>query len=200
MSVIHALLKAIQAALFLIFVAVATGYITMWLAMEKDMVQLPRLIGVDSTRALEVLREQGLQPKVTGKEFSELVAKDAVISQRPASGSWVKKTSEIRLVVSRGGDAVVLPSLAGLSLADATRALQARGFTLGRVAHAHSPTHPKGEVIAHDPEADVPIRRGSPVALLVSLGQPEEPTEILTPPSSTYQKVLGGEGAPTRAP
>ncbi len=194
------LLKGIEAALFLIFVAFATGYITMWLAMEKDMVQLPRLIGADSTQALELLREQGLQPKVTGKEFSELVAKDAVISQRPASGSWVKKNSEIRLVVSRGGDAVVLPNLAGLPLADAKQSLQSRGLTLGRVAQVHSSAHAKGEVIAQDPETSVPIRRGSAVALLVSLGQQEEPVEILTPPTPAYQNVLGGEGAPTRTP
>lgn len=200
MRVFHLLLRGIEAALFLIFVAFATGYITMWLVMEKDMVQLPRVIGVDSTRAMELLREEGLQPKVTGKEFSELMVKEAVISQRPASGSWVKKNSEIRLVVSRGGDAVVLPNLAGLSLADAKQSLQARGLTLGRVAQAHSPTHPKGEVIAQDPEESVPIRRGSPVALLVSLGQPEEPTENLTPPRPTYQDSLGGEGAPKGIP
>ena len=200
MRLLHLLLRGIGAALFLSFVAVATGYITMWLTMEKAMVQLPRAIGIDSTRALELLREQGLQPRVTGKEFSEQVEKDAVLSQRPASGSWVRKGSEIRLVVSRGSDAVTLPGLAGLPLPQAKRLIQAQGLTLGRVAQVHSLEHPKGEVIAQDPEASVPIRRGSPVALLVSLGRPEEPAEIMTPPSPTYQNVLGGEGAPMRMP
>ena len=200
MRLLHLLLRGIGGALFLTFVAVATGYITMWLAGEKDMVQLPRVIGIDATRALELLREQGLQPRVTGKEFSEHVEKDAVLSQRPASGSWVRKGSDIRLVVSRGSDAVTLPGLAGLPLPQAKRLIQAQGLTLGRVAQAQSPEHPKGEVIAQDPEASAPIRRGSAVALLVSLGQPEEPADILTPPSPTYQNLLGGEGGPTRAP
>ena len=200
MTLLQTFVRGIGAALFLIFVAAATGYITMWLATEKNMVQLPRLIGLDSTRALELLREQGLQPRVTGREYSEQAEKDAVLSQRPASGSWVRKNSEIRLVVSRGGDAVALPSLAGLPLPHAKLILQANGLTLGRVAQVHSSEYPKGEVIAQDPEASATVRRGRPIALLVSLGRPEEPAETLTPPTPTYQKVFGGEGAPTRTP
>ncbi|MBI2902784.1 MAG: hypothetical protein HYY12_04260, partial [Candidatus Methylomirabilis oxyfera] len=53
---------------------------------------------------------------------------------------------------------------------------------------------------AQDPEAGILSRRGSAIALLVSLGQPEEPADILTPPSPTFRNILGGEGAPTRVP
>lgn len=200
MTIIRLLFKGIGAALFLIVVALATGYITMWLAMDKDTVQLARVIGMDSTAALELLRQQGLQPKVTGREHSEQVPKDAVLSQRPASGTWVRKNGEVRLVVSRGSDAVVLPSLSGLPLPQAQRLLLQQGFTVGRVAQVHSPDRPKGEVIAQDPEAGVLSRRGSSVALLVSLGRPEEPADILTPPSPTFRNILGGEGAPMRTP
>ena len=194
------LVKGIRAALFLTVVAIATGYVTMWLVTEKDKVQLPRVIGMESNAALELLREQGVQPKVSGREYSEEVPKDAVLSQRPASGSWVRKDSEVRLVVSRGTDAVALPSLAGLPLAEAQRVIQQHGLTVGRLARVHSSEHPKGEVIAQDPEAGALTRRGSPVALLLSLGQPEEPAAILTPPSEHYRSLFGGEGAPMKAP
>jgi len=200
MRLLRLLVKGIRAALFLAALAIATGYITMWLVTEKDKVQLPRVIGMDSNAALELLREQGVQPKVSGREYSEEVVKDAVLSQRPASGSWVRKDSEVRLVVSRGTDAVALPSLAGLPLAEAQRVIQERGLTIGRVARVHSLEHPKGEVIAQDPEAGALTRRGSPVALLLSLGQPEEPAAILTPPGQPYRSLFGGEGAPMRAP
>ncbi len=200
MKLLRLLIKGVGAALFLTVVAAATGYITMWLATDKDKVQLPRVIGMDSTAALELLREQGFQSKVSGKEYSEEVPKDAVLSQRPASGSWVQKNSEVRLVVSRGSDAVALPSLAGLPLAQAQRLLQEHGLTLGRVAQVHSSEYAKGEVIAQDPEAGALTRRGSPVALLLSLGQPEEPAAILTPPGQNSRSLSGGEGAPMRAP
>ena len=103
-------------------------------------------------------------------------------------------------MVSRGSDAVALPSLAVLLLPEAQRVLQEHGLTAGRVAKVHSPEHPKGEVIAQDPEAGALIRRGSPVALLLSLGQPEEPAAILTPPSEHYRSLFCGEGAPMKAP
>jgi len=200
MRLLNLLVRGIVAALFLTVVAGATALITMWVATDKDKAQLPRVIGMDSTAALDLLREQGFQPKVSGREYNETVPKDAVISQRPSSGTWVRKNSEIRLVVSRGSDAVALPSLAGLPLPEAQRLLQEHGLTAGRVAKVHSPEHPKGEVIAQDPEAGALIRRGSPVALLLSLGEPEEPAATLTPPGQHYRDLFGGEGAPLRAP
>src|SRR5574337_57380 len=183
MRLTRLLVKGLSAVLMLLAVAVVSGAITIWLATEKDKVQLPRVIGMNSTTALELLRAHGLQPKVSGQEFNETVPKDAVLFQRPASGSWVQKNSEVRLVVSQGGDAVALPHLAGLPLPQAQQLLQRYGFTLGRVAQVHSSERPKGEVIAQDPEAGALVRRGSPIAVLLSLGPLEEPPPVLTPPS-----------------
>lgn len=200
MKLLHLLFRGARAVLFLVVVTLCSAYITMWLATDRDMVQLPRVIGIDATAATELLREQGVQPKVSGREFSEQVAKDAVLSQRPASGSWVRKNSEVRLIVSKGGDAVALPSLAGLPLADARRVLLEHGLTLGRVAEVHSPERDKGQVIAQDPEAGAPVRRGSAVALLVSLGQREKEAEATTPLGQLFRNILGGEGGPRQTP
>jgi hypothetical protein len=177
------LVKGFSAALILTAVAVVSGAITMWLAAERDKVQLPRVIGMASTAALELLREAGLQPKVSGREYNEAVPKDAVLFQRPASGSWVQKNSEVRLVVSQGSDAVALPNLTGLPLPEAEQLLQRFGFTLGRVARVHSSERQTGEVIAQDPEIGALVRRGSSVAVLLSLGPFDEPTPALMPPS-----------------
>lgn len=174
MRFLRLLRKKLAAILILTAVAIVSGTITMWLAAEKDKVRLPRVIGMDSTAALVLLIEQGLQPKVSGREYSEKIPKDAVLSQRPASGTWVRKNSEVRLVVSQGSDVVVLPNLTGLPLPQAKQILQGYGLTLGRVAQVHSSEYPKGEVIAQDPEAGALIRRGSPVAMLLSLGSLDE--------------------------
>lgn len=171
--------KRLAAALIFIAVAVVSGAITMWLAADKDKMRLPRVIGMDSAAALELLRERGLQPKVSGREYSEEVPQGAVIFQRPASGSWVKKNSEVRLVISQGSDAVATPSLAGLPLSEAKALLQESGVVLGRMAQVHSSERQKGEVIAQDPEAGALVHRGSPVAVLLSLGQSEESRSFL---------------------
>ncbi len=179
MKLLRLLGKGLAAALILTAVAIVSGAITVWLATDKDKVQLPRVIGMNATAALELLREQGLQPKVSGREYNETVPQDAIIFQRPASGSWVQKNSEVRLVVSQGSDAVALPGLAGLPLPQAQQLLQRYGFSLGRVAKVHSAERPNGEVIAQDPEAGALVRRGSPVAVLLSLGQSEESNSFL---------------------
>ena len=171
MRLFRLLAKGLTAALILTAVALVSGAITVWLMAEKDKVQLPRVIGMDSAAAIDLLRQQGLQPKVAGREYNEEVPQNAILFQRPASGSWVQKNSEVRLVISQGSDAVALPSLAGLPLSEATALLHTSGITLGRVAQVHSSERPKGEIIAQDPEAGAVVRRGSPVAVLVSLGQ-----------------------------
>lgn len=171
--------KGLAWALILTAVAVVSGAITVRLATEKDKVQLPRVIGMDATAALELLREQGLQPKVSGREYNEGVPQNAILFQRPASGSWVQKNSEVRLVVSQGSDAVALPNLTGLPLPEAEQLLQRFGFSLGRVVRVHSSERQTGEVIAQDPEAGAIVRRGSPVAVLLSLGQSEESNSFL---------------------
>ncbi|MBZ0159663.1 MAG: PASTA domain-containing protein [bacterium] len=191
MRLFRLLRKGLAAALILTTVALVTGVITMWLAAEKDKVQLPRVIGMDSTAALELLRKQGLQPKVSGREYSETIQQDAIIFQRPASGSWVQKNSKVRLVVSQGSDAVVLPNLTGLPLPEVQQLLQRYGFTLGRVVRVHSSERPNGEVIAQDPEAGALVRRGSPVAILLSLGSLEEPAPVLMPPTLSSLKSPG---------
>ena len=171
MKLLRLLGKGLKAALILAAVALVSGTITVWLTAEKDKVQLPRVIGMDATAAIELLRARELQSKVSGQEYNEEVPQHAVIFQRPASGSWVQKNSEVRLVVSQGSDAVALPSLAGLPLPQAQQLLQRYGFTLGRVARVHSSERQSGEVVAQDPETGTLVRRGSPVAVLLSLGQ-----------------------------
>ncbi|MBI2882900.1 MAG: PASTA domain-containing protein [Candidatus Methylomirabilis oxyfera] len=183
MKLLRLLGKGLAAVLILTAVAIVSGAITVWLATDKDKVQLPRVIGMNATAALELLREQGLQPKVSGREYNEAVPQDAIIFQRPASGSWVQKNSEVRLVVSQGSDAVALPNLTRLPLPEAEQLLQRFGFTLSRVVRVHSSERPTGEVIAQDPEAGALIRRGSSVAVLLSLGPLEEPAPALTLPS-----------------
>lgn len=184
----------LAAVLVLTAVAIVSGAVTMWLAAEKGKMRLPKVIGMDSTSALALLRDQGFQPKMSGQEYSEETQKGAVLFQRPASGSWVRKDSTVRLVVSQGSSAVALPDLSGLPLSKVRQLLRQHGVTLGRMGHVHSSERPMGEVIAQDPEAGTLVRRGSSVAVLLSLGPLEEPAPVLTLPSLSLLELLGLTG------
>jgi len=150
--------------------ALVSGYLTMQLVKEKGKVEVPDLQGLAAATAIERLRELGFQPRVVRGEHSEKVPKGAVIIQKPDPGSRLRRGSEIRLVVSRGGDQVIVPDLTGLGVTEASQVLIERGLALGRTARVHSDGYPENQVIAQDPQPGSLLSLGSPVDLLVSLG------------------------------
>ena len=153
---------------------VLTGFLAwygaMQLALEKDRVAVPRVIGMEAVAATQRLQEEGFQPVITSEEYSDRAPVGAVVSQRPPSGIRARKGGDVRLTVSKGGDVLLLPTLMGGPLTRARRILVDGGLLLGRVTQIHSAEYPAGDVIAQDPPPGTPVRRGTAVDLLVSLG------------------------------
>jgi len=78
----------------------------------------------------------------------------------------------VRLTVSRGRDETLAPDLTGQPLPQAQRLLAEQGLVLGPTAKVHT-SLPTGVVIAQNPPAGFPTRRGTAVSVLISLGEPE---------------------------
>lgn len=171
-------LKAAGALLGMAGLAILAGYVAMNLALEKDKVQVPNTIGMDLKEAAALVREVGLQPRMVAEEYSRTIPRGGVITQTPPGGVRVRKNKEVRLTVSRGSDEILAPSVTGGPLTRAQRTLAEHGMTVGLVARAHSATFPADEVIAQDPPAGFPARRGGAMNLLVSLGR-EDPYYVM---------------------
>jgi beta-lactam-binding protein with PASTA domain len=171
---LYRLLRAASICLGLVALAMFSGYVAMYLAMEEDRVPIPRTVGLDSVAASALIREAGLVPHVVGEEFSATIPKGHVTSQRPSRGTRLKVGSEVRLFVSRGSDQLEAPELAGVVLPQARRILAESGLTLGPITQIHSDAHARETVMAQDPPAGAPAVRGAIVRLLVSLGPLEE--------------------------
>ncbi|RLV48069.1 Stk1 family PASTA domain-containing Ser/Thr kinase [Nocardioides mangrovicus] len=78
-----------------------------------------------------------------------------------------------RLLKQDDGPAqTAVPSLVGLTQAQAELALKQNDLKLGEVTQAASKTVPKGSVISSDPVAGKSLDEGSTVALVVSTGKP----------------------------
>jgi eukaryotic-like serine/threonine-protein kinase len=75
-----------------------------------------------------------------------------------------------RSLLSGGSGEVNTPRLIGLSLQDAEATLAAKGLAVGKVSSAYDPKVPKGSVVDQDPTADILLKRGDTVDLVVSLG------------------------------
>ncbi len=163
---------AIGAGLFAL--ALTSGFVAMHLVMEKDRVEVPRVVGLDSVAASELIREAKFTPRVVAEEFSDKIRKGYVSSQHPGRGTRAKLGSEVRLFISRGSDQLAVPNVAGGTLPQAQRSLAEAGLALGPVTRIHSEAHQRDTVIGQDPPAGAPAIRGATVRLLQSLGPWEE--------------------------
>jgi beta-lactam-binding protein with PASTA domain len=158
----------------LLALGIVSAYVAMELVMERDRVEVPRVVGVDSVAAGQLIREVGLTPRVVAEEFSDKIPKGRVTTQRPSGGTRAKGGSEVRLFLSRGTDQLEVPTLTGITLAQAQRSLAEVGLALGPVTTIHSDVHARETIIAQDPPAGASAIRGATVRLLESLGPWEE--------------------------
>ncbi|MGQ0830801.1 MAG: protein kinase domain-containing protein [Microthrixaceae bacterium] len=92
------------------------------------------------------------------EEFSDTVKAGLVIGLRPAEGTSAPRDSEVQVVVSRGPDLVVVPSIKGTTLEGAVAKLEAAGLKAGEV---FGPAN--GKPSDTDPSAGAKVKRGSTV-------------------------------------
>ena len=155
-------------AVLLSVLAVAGGaYAAMQLATPTHPV--PRLVDqpLAAARTAAGRFEFGLD--VT-RRYDEAAPKDTVLEQRPVAGTKLKEGKSVAVVVSDGPPPRAVPSLAGMSEAQAREALAAAGFAANVVQEPHD-TIPKGTVISWAPsEGEQP--KGTTVAVKVSSGPP----------------------------
>ena len=171
---LHGLLRVLGIFTGLVALAAVSGFVAMQIVMERDRVEVPRAVGLDSVAASELVKEAGLTVRVIAEEFSARIPKGHVSSQRPTAGMRAKLGSEVRLILSRGTDQLEVPNLAGDTLPQAQRLLAEAGLSLGRITRIHSDIHAQETIIAQDPPAGATATRGAAVALLQSLGSWEE--------------------------
>lgn len=165
-------LKVIGIGIGLVLLSILSGYITMNIFLERDRIAVPVVIGLELKEAARQLREVGLQPRMAGEEYHAAFQKGAVISQSPSGGSRILKNKQVRLTISKGSGETLIPDLVGRPLTRAQRLLAEEGLVPANIGRVHA-SLPADVVIAQDPPAGFPARRGSAVSLLISLGEPE---------------------------
>jgi hypothetical protein len=101
-----------------------------------------------------------------GAEYTYTVAaRDRSTDQNTTAAS---PAASVRIPGTSANDPV--PDVVGMTESNARAAIVAGGFTVGTVSTAGSPTVPAGDVISQDPAAGAQASAGSPVHIVVSLG------------------------------
>ncbi|MFE0795421.1 Stk1 family PASTA domain-containing Ser/Thr kinase [Streptomyces mutabilis] len=134
-----------------------------------DTVKLPDVEGYRLDRARTVLKDEGLEPGMVTRAFSEEVPKGFVISTKPKTGTTVRAGSAVALVVSKGSP-IDVPDVTGDDLADARAELTEAGLKVKVAQKQVNSEYDKGQVARQTPGSGSRAAEGDTVTLTVSKG------------------------------
>ena len=129
--------------LFCLSVGVSAYIALTFIIKSEDTVIVPDLTGKDLVYSLELLTNLGLNTKVRGSEYSETVPKNHIIFQDPDPGSEIKKDRDIRIIISKGPQNVIMPNLEGISIQQARIIAEENGLCVGKISHTYSDSKKK---------------------------------------------------------
>nr|WP_205615274.1 Stk1 family PASTA domain-containing Ser/Thr kinase [Streptomyces harenosi] len=134
-----------------------------------EFVKLPDLAGYRLDKARTVLRQEGLEPGMVTRAFSEDVPEGFVISTHPATGTRVRAGAAVALTVSKGRP-VEVPDVTGEDLDEAKAALEEAGLKVRVSADQVTSEYDKGQVARQSPGSGRRAAEGDTVTLTLSKG------------------------------
>lgn len=132
-------------------------------------VRVPDVDGYRLDRARSVLKDEGLEPGMVTRAFSEGVPRGFVISTEPGKGTKVRAESAVALTVSKGRP-VDVPDVTGDDLQDARAELEEAGLEVEIAAERVNSEHDAGQVARQTPEPGRRAAEGDTVTLTPSKG------------------------------
>ncbi|MFJ7345463.1 Stk1 family PASTA domain-containing Ser/Thr kinase [Streptomyces sp. NPDC101110] len=134
-----------------------------------ETVRVPALAGRKLGEARELLKDDGLEPGMVTRQFSEDVPRGSVVSARPADGTKVRAGTAVELVVSKGAP-IDIPDVTGSDEADARTELTEAGLKV-KIAteQVNSSEYDKGQVVRQTPASGT-AAEGDTVTLTLSKG------------------------------
>jgi serine/threonine protein kinase len=149
-------------------------------------VTIPDVSGKTQAQATAALQAVGLKVGKVTRQSSELVAKDRVISTSPPANSQLQAGKSVDLLISSGKPLATVPSVVGLSQADAEDALR-RANLNPQVVQDPTCLDASGNVCRQDPAAGQQVVEGSTVTIYVPVtgGSPSPTPSDTTSPTPT---------------
>ncbi len=161
------------AGLFFAFLIIAglSAYFTLSIMVKsEDTVIVPHFVGKDIIYVLEFMDELGLNTRVKGSEFSNVVPKNHIIFQDPEPGTEIKKGRDVKIIISKGTSTVLIPNLQGRSAQQARIIFEENDLCWGQISKIYHDSIEKDDVITQFPYPGSKVKKGRCVDLLISLG------------------------------
>ncbi|MFD7715716.1 Stk1 family PASTA domain-containing Ser/Thr kinase [Streptomyces sp. NPDC059814] len=145
------------------------GSVTLVVSRGPEIVKVPDVEGVALAEARRKLAKAGLVPGMTTKEFSEDAEAGEVVRTDPEAGTERRADSAIAIVVSKGSP-VDVPDVTGLSVEDATDALDEEGLKAKVLPGRVNSSEDAGDIAEQSPTEGREAAEGDTVTLTVSKG------------------------------
>lgn len=158
--------------------AVAYYSVSLFTKSAKEII-LPELRGKNIIYVLETLTHLGLNPKLHGTRFDDIIPKYGVTFQDPAPGTTIKKGRDVVIYISKGHKENIIPDLRQVPLKIALLTLERKEFKTGTLSYVYSDKTGKDQVIAQYPPAFSTVKSNSLCSFLVSRGP--EPMALVMP-------------------
>ncbi|MFD0867211.1 PASTA domain-containing protein, partial [Tessaracoccus lubricantis] len=171
---VHRRRRIVALVLLVLLVAGAAG-VGSWWWLDGRFTTVPAMSTLNETVAREAASANALKV-VRAEAYSETVPAGVVISTDPAAGERLFRGAEVTVVLSKGPERYPMPTVAGLSLDEATTALTDGRLAVGKVTEAFSETVAAGVVLSASQEEGTQLKPGTPVDLSVSKGR--EPIRV----------------------
>lgn len=143
---------------------------------SNNEVKVPDVVGKTTAVAQELLESENLRVHIV-ETFDADVQLGQVISQYPEAGAVVKEQRPITIYISKGGEAVEVPDIRGLSRRDAELKLKNNGLKLGKVDDIES-DEPFDTVLNQTPRAAAQATKGYAIDIVISRGAKVKKIEL----------------------
>ncbi|MBC9732359.1 Stk1 family PASTA domain-containing Ser/Thr kinase [Nocardioides sp. zg-578] len=156
-----------------------------------EQVPVPNLIRLNDDQARAAIREAGLSVGDVSFAENENIPAGKVAEQQPNRDQYVDPGTSVDIVVSLGEPQVTVPSVVGLSRADA--AAQLRSFGLRTNQEETESDEPAGEVVAQEPAAGQEVAEGATITIAYSDG-PEEVPDVVGRRQREAERIITEAG------
>ena len=134
-------------------------------------VKVPNVTGLGFDEAAQRLAQAGFKTEQGEQRYNNSAPKMTVLEQSPPPGAREGVGAKVTLVVSGGQRMVTVPTVTGMTRADAQALLEKEGFDVVDVQQSES-NSPPGTVIGTRPAAGSAVSTPSTVSIVVSSGAP----------------------------
>jgi eukaryotic-like serine/threonine-protein kinase len=147
------------------------GHVVLLVSKGPPIVAVPNVVSLSLDDARKLLAAARLKIQINQTVDVPNIPANTVLSQDPAERSNASPGSTVLVDISGSGPATLdVPSVVGLSLDDARRALSQAGLTAGIITQAAVPNQAPGTVVSQIPGAYAKAPSGGAVDLIVVAG------------------------------